>query len=63
MFSQILLVTTITPDFNAEEECSIQKDFMDLRDLIGQIEGIVPEEHLIEDGWYFFFLSTEGLEG
>ncbi|KAK7868272.1 hypothetical protein R5R35_013869 [Gryllus longicercus] len=44
VISQILLCKTITPDFNAEELCSISKDSQDVGRIVQEMQEYMPQQ-------------------
>ena len=44
VISQILLCKQITPDFNAEELCSITKDSQDIAKLLSDMQEYIPNQ-------------------
>lgn len=44
VISQILLCKTITPDFNAEEICSIAKDSEEIEKILQEMQEYMPQQ-------------------
>ncbi|EEB18218.1 conserved hypothetical protein [Pediculus humanus corporis] len=44
VISQILLCKTITPDFNAEEICSIAKDSEEIKKILQEMQEYMPQQ-------------------
>ncbi|XP_046398904.1 uncharacterized protein LOC124165506 isoform X2 [Ischnura elegans] len=45
VISQIILCKQLTPDFNAEELCSISKDADDIRHMLADMQEYMPKEN------------------
>ena len=56
VISQILLCKTITPDFNAEEICSIAKDSEEIKKILQEMQEYMPQqENQTGNSYYYYY--------
>lgn len=59
VISQILLCKTITPDFNAEEICSIAKDSEEIGKILQEMQEFMPQQENQTGNIIFFFFKKK----